>query len=92
MKKTQLLVNNAVYLGISILELNKIVMYEVWYSYAKPKYKEKAKYIKTEEICTLIAKDVEANSTYEFDTPLPKGKNKKVIDSMKDELEGKIMK
>ena len=33
----------AVYLGLSILELSKIVMYEVWCGYAKPKYKEKAK-------------------------------------------------
>ena len=35
--------NKAVYLGLSILELSKIVMYEFWYDYLKPKYGEKAK-------------------------------------------------
>ena len=32
-----------IYLGLSILELSKIVMYESWYDYVKPKYGEKAK-------------------------------------------------
>ena len=31
------------YLGQSILEISKIVMYEIWYDYVKPKYGEKAK-------------------------------------------------
>ena len=54
-KKTQILMNKPVYLGLSILELNKILMYKFWYDYAKPKYDEKAKfcfivYIKTDDI------------------------------------------
>ena len=43
-KKTELLINELVYLGISVLELSKILMYEFWYDYAKPKYGEKAKW------------------------------------------------
>ena len=35
--------NKPVCLGFSILELSKILMYEVWYDYVKPKYGEKAK-------------------------------------------------
>ena len=35
--------NKPVYLGLSILELSKIVMYECWYDYVKTKYGEKAK-------------------------------------------------
>ena len=35
--------NKPVNLRLSILELSKIIMYEVWYDYVKPKYDEKAK-------------------------------------------------
>ena len=35
--------NKSVCLGLSILELSKILMYEFWYDYVKPKYGEKAK-------------------------------------------------
>ena len=31
------------YLGLLILEINKIVMYEFWCDYIRPKYGEKAK-------------------------------------------------
>ena len=33
--------NKPVYLGLSILALSKILMYEIWYDYVKPKYGEK---------------------------------------------------
>ena len=38
MRKIQLFMNKPVYLVLSILELCKIVMYEFWYGYVKPKY------------------------------------------------------
>ena len=43
MKKKKILMNKPVYLGLSILELSKILMYEFWYDYVKPKYFEKTK-------------------------------------------------
>ena len=43
MKKTQILMIKPVYLGLSILALSKILMYEFWYDYVKPKYGEKSK-------------------------------------------------
>ena len=43
MKKTEILMNKLFYLGLSILELSKILKYEFWYDYVKPKYDEKAK-------------------------------------------------
>ena len=36
--KFQILMNKPVYLGLSILDLSKTVMYEFWYYYVKPKY------------------------------------------------------
>ena len=38
MKKIEVPMNKPVYLGLSILELSKILMYEFWYDYVKPKY------------------------------------------------------
>ena len=38
MRKPQILMNNPIYLGLSILDLSKTVMHELWYDYAKPKY------------------------------------------------------
>ena len=36
--------NNPVCLGLSILKLSEILMYEFWYDYVKPKYTEKVKF------------------------------------------------
>ena len=33
MRKTQILINKPVYIGLSILDLSKTVMYEFWYDY-----------------------------------------------------------
>ena len=35
--------NKPVHLGLSILELSKILMYEFWYDYVKRTHNEKAK-------------------------------------------------
>ena len=43
MKKSEVLLNKPDYVGLPILELNKILMYEFWYDYVTPKYGEKAK-------------------------------------------------
>ena len=55
-KKTETLMNKPVYLGLSIIELNKIIMYEFWYDYVKPKYSEKAKlcYMDTDSFIVYI--------------------------------------
>ena len=94
-----------VYLGLSILELSKILMSEFCYDYVKPNYGKKAKlcymytlcfnvYIKIDDIYKDFAEDFETRfdtSIYELDRPLLKGKNKKVIGLINDELGGKIM-
>ena len=38
MKTTEVKMNKPIYLGLSILEISKILMYEFWYDYMKPKY------------------------------------------------------
>ena len=53
-KKTETFINNSVSLGLSILELSNILMYEFWYDYAKQKHGEKAEFHcihKTNDIC-----------------------------------------
>ena len=51
--------NKPVYLRLSILELSKILMYEFWYDYVKPKYDEKAKlcYMDTDSFIVYINTD-----------------------------------
>ena len=85
--------NKPVHLGLSILELSKILMYEFWYDYLKSKYGENVKlcymvtdsfivYIKPDDIYKDIAEDIETRfdtSSYELDRPLPKGKIKKLL-------------
>ena len=105
MKKTKVKMNKPIYLGLSILEINKILMHEIWYDYMKRKYNDSVKLcymdtdsfvmnIKTEDFYKDVANDVEKRfdtSNYEVDRPLPTGKNKKVIGLMKDELGGRII-
>ena len=38
MKKTEILMNKPAHLGLSVLELSKILMYEFLYDYVKPKW------------------------------------------------------
>ena len=69
-------------------------MYEFWYNYVNTDTDSFIVYIKTDDIYKDIAEDVETRfdtSNYELERPLPKGKNKKVIALMKDELGGKIL-
>ena len=105
MKETQILMSKHVYLGISILELSKTLMYEFWHEYVKPKYDKEAKqcdidtgsfivYKKADDIYKDIAEDGEVRlgtSNYELNRPLTKIENKKVVGLMKEESGGKIM-
>ena len=43
MRKVELKMNKPMYLGQAILDISKTLMYEFWYDYIKPKYKEKAR-------------------------------------------------
>ena len=69
MKKTKVKMTKPIYLHMSILDIVKILMYEFWYDYIKPKYGDRAKlcymdtdsfviYIETEDFYKDIARDI----------------------------------
>ena len=107
MKKTRVTMTKPLHLGMSILDISKTLMYELWYDYINPKYGGRAELcytdtdsfiinIKTEDFFEDISNDVEKR----FDTsnhdkndkrPIPIGKNKKEPGLFKGELGGKIM-
>ena len=70
MKRTKVKMNKPIYLGLSILEISKLLIYEFWYDYMKSKYDDNVKFcyvdtdsfimnIKTEDFYKDIANDVE---------------------------------
>ena len=105
MKKVKVKMNKPIYLGLSILELSKIIMYEFWYDYVKVKYMDNAKLcymdtdsfvinVKTKDFYKDIAEDVKERfdtSNFSYDRPLSININKKVVGLMKDELGGGII-
>ena len=105
MKRAKVKMNKPTYLGLSILEISKLLMYDFWNDYMKPKYGNNVKLfymntdnfimnIKTKDFYKDITNDVEKRfdtSNYECDRQLPTGKNKKVIGLMKDELGGRVI-
>ena len=105
MKKVKVKMNKPIYLGLSILDISKITMYQFWYDYVKIKYQDRARLcymdtdsfvviIKTKDFDKDISQDVNKRfdtSNYTFDRPLPTGINKKVIGLMKNELGGNII-
>ena len=108
MKKTSLTMNKPVYLGMSILDLSKTVMYDFHYKYIKPKYGSKAKLLFTDTDSFLYEiqtedfyKDISGDVKDRFDTSdypenhpsgIPTGINKKVLGMFKDEAAGKVIK
>ena len=107
MKKTKVKMTKPLYLGMTILDISKTLMYKFWYGYIKPKYGDSAKlcftdtdsfliHIIAEDLFKDIAPDVDMRlDTSNYDEndkrPLSIVKNKKVPGVFKDELGGKII-
>ena len=84
--------NKSIYLGMSILKISKILMYEFWYVCIKPEYQDKAKlcymdtvsfiiHIKSEHFYKDITNDVEKwfdTSNYDEDDKRPLSIGKKI--------------
>ena len=105
MRKVKVKMNKPIYLGLSILELSKITMYEFWYDYVKVKYEDRVRLcymdtdsfvlnVRTKDFYKDISEDVKDRfdtSNFYCDRPLPICVNKKVVGLMKDELGGGII-
>ena len=93
MKKTKVKMNKPIYLGMSILDISKTLMYEFWYDYIKPKYQDSTKlcymvadcfpiYIKSDDFYEDVADDIEkwfdtSNYSKDDNRPLLIGWNEK---------------
>ena len=100
-KKT-ITLNKPIYIGVAVLDLSKLHMYQFHYDYIKPKYGDKATllFTDTDSLCYKIEtadiyKDMDDNkglfdrSGYEMDGFRKQDNlNKKVIGKFKDETDG----
>ena len=107
MKKREIFMKKPVYLGQTILDISKTLMYKFWYEYSKPKHADNAKlcymdtdsfviHVKTNDFFHDISNDINlwfdiSNYITKLPRPLPIAKNKKVLGKFKDELGGQII-
>ena len=95
--KPVLTLNKPIYVGFSILDLSKLLMYEFHYKYIKSKFDTKLLFTDTDSLVYKIkTDDVYADknlfdfSEYPLNSKFFDPANKKVIGKMKDEFKGKI--
>ncbi|XP_033762615.1 uncharacterized protein LOC117344073 [Pecten maximus] len=105
MLKTNLLLNRPVYVGFTVLDLSKLIMYDFHYNYMKQNYGQNTKllFTDTDSLTYLthtddIYADIFVNldlfdtSNYPIDDLLYSTTNKKVLGKMKDETGGNPIK
>ena len=101
MLKQRLYLNTPIYVGFTILDVSKTLMYDFHYNYIKKKYGQCAKLlftdtdnlcynISTENIYEDMMRDIHLFYTSEYNPehPLYSTENKKVLGKMKDETHG----
>ena len=102
--KCKVVLNKPTYVGFSILELSKVLMYSFYYDTLKPRYGQNVRLCYTDTdsfILRYVTDDLYADmadmadqydtSNYPEDHPLHSTTNKKVVGKFKDELGGRIM-
>ena len=103
-RKERVLLNKPIYVGMSVLDLSKHLMYDYYYNHLKVKYADRVKllYTDTDSVIVHVQTDdlykdmlesaaIYDTSNYPADHPLFSTANKKVIGKFKDELGGKVM-
>ena len=102
--KTKIVLDKPIYVGFSILDLSKTLMYDFHFNYVKAKYGDAAELcftdtdsllydIKTEDIYADMVESADKfdTSNYKETDPLYSKVNNKVLGKMKDELGGEVM-
>ena len=103
-RKEKVLLNKPIYVGMSVLDLSKHLMYNFYYNKLKKTYGDNIRLLYTDTDSVIIHvttddiyQDMQANiidydtSNYPADHPLFSNTNKKIIGKFKDELGGKQM-
>ena len=102
--KEKVLLNKPIYVGMSVLDLSKHLMYDFYYNTLKARYGENVRLLYTDTDSLIVKVDTEdiyadmKKNLDEYDTsnykpshPLYSDQNKKVTGKFKDELGGKVM-
>ena len=107
MEKTKVYMNKPIYIGQSILDISKTLMYEFYYNYLKPKYGDKVKlcymdtdsfifYVETNDFYKDIIPDLNtwfdtSKINNKLDRPIRIGINEGILGMFKDELKCQAM-
>ena len=104
MHKSRLVLNRPVYVGMSVLDLSKSLMYDFYYNQMKAQYGDRVELLYTDTDSLLLeiqTEDVYSDmsehqslydtSDYPEDHPLHSKVNKKVLGKMKDECAGRAI-
>ena len=102
--KEKVLLNKPIYVGMSVLDLSKHLMYDFYYNTMKARYGENVRLLYTDTDSLIVKVDTEdvygdmKKNLADYDTsnyspghPLFSTANKKVIGKFKDELGGRLM-
>ena len=102
--KEKVLLNKPIYVGMSVLDLSKHLMFDFYYNTLKARYGDKIRLLYTDTDSVIIhvqTEDIYADmslnadlydtSNYSPGHPLYSDQNKKIIGKLKDELGGKVM-
>ena len=102
--KEKVLLNKPIYVGMSVLDLSKHLMYDFYYNHLKKNYDDNIRLLYTDTDSLIVKVDTEdiyadmSQNLDDYDTsnyspghPLFSNTNKKIIGKFKDELGGKQM-